>query len=106
MDDETRFLIIQVTEIKTSQSLHHYSQMVEFVGTRLNVLISAGESNFYTAFNRELYKALHRTTHINLMRLQGGHDNNKMEWIKGVIMYRKKPRDLKIAFFPKDYIHF
>jgi putative transposase len=54
-------------------------------------LISDGAPNFHTAFNRELYtNKWPRTRHINHIRLQGDHNNNKMERMNGEIRDREK----------------
>ena len=63
----------------------------EVAGTRPNTLISDGAPNFHTAFNRELYtNKWPRTRHINHIRLQGDHNNNKMERMNGEIRDREK----------------
>ena len=58
----------------------------EVAGTRPNTLISDGAPNIHTAFNRELYtNKWPSTRHISHIRLQGDHNNNKMERMNGEI---------------------
>jgi putative transposase len=104
MDDETRFWIAQqVAETKNTADITPLFQKgKEIVGTRPNTLISDGAPNFHTAFNRELYtNKWPRTRHINHIRLQGDHNNNKMERMNGEIRDREKTmRGLKKADTP------
>jgi putative transposase len=93
MDDETCFWIAQqVAETKnTSDITPLFSKGKEVAGTRPNTLISDGAPNFHTAFNRALYtNKWPRTRHINHIRLQGDHNNNKMERMNGEIRDREK----------------
>ena len=93
MDDETRFWIAQqVAETKNTADITPlFSKGKEIVGTRPNTLISDGAPNFHTAYNRELYtNKWPRTRHINHIRLQGDHNNNKMERMNGEIRDREK----------------
>ena len=93
MDDETRFWIAQqVAETKNTADITPlFSKGKEVAGTRPNALISDGAPNFHTAFNRELYTSTKpRTRHINHIRLQGDHNNNKMERMNGEIRDREK----------------
>jgi putative transposase len=94
MDDETRFWIAQqVAETKNTADITPlFSKGKEVAGgTRPNTLISDGAPNFHTAFNRELYtNKWPRTRHINHIRLQGDHNNNKMERMNGEIRDREK----------------
>ncbi len=71
-------------------------------GTRPNTLISDSAPNFHTAFNIELYtNKWPRSRHINHIRLQGDHNNNKMERMNGEIRDREKTmRGLKKADTP------
>ena len=63
----------------------------EVAGTRPNVLISDGAPNFKTAFNKELYTNKWPTArHISHIRLQGNHNNNKMERMNGEFRDREK----------------
>jgi putative transposase len=93
MDDETRFWIDQqVEETKNTADIRPlFSKSKEVAGTRHNTLISDGAPNFHTAFNRELYtNKWSRTRHINHIRPQGDHNNNKMERMNGEIRDRQK----------------
>jgi putative transposase len=93
MDDETRFWIAQqVAETKNTADITPlFTKGKEVAGTRPNTLISDGAPNFHTAFNRELYtNKWPRTRHINHIRLQGDHNNNKMERMNGEIRDREK----------------
>jgi len=99
MDDETRFWIAQqVADTKNIADITPlFSKGKDIAGTRPNTLISDGASNFHTAFNRELYtNRFPRTRHINHIRMQGDHNNNKMERMNGEIRDREKTmRSLK-----------
>jgi len=99
MDDETRFWIAQqVADTKNTADITPlFSKGKEVAGTRPKTLISDGDPNFHTAFNRELYtNRFPRTRHINHIRLQGDHNNNKMERMNGEVRDReKKMRGLK-----------
>jgi putative transposase len=93
MDDETRFWIAQqVAETKNTADITPlFSKGKEVAETRPNTLISDGAPNFHTAFNRELHtNKWSRTRHINHIRLQGDHNNNKMERMNGEIRDREK----------------
>jgi transposase-like protein len=99
MDDETRFWIAQqVADTKnTADVTPLFSKGKEVAGTKPNVLISDGAPNFHTAFNKELWTNRYpRSRHINHIRLQGDHNNNKMERMNGEIRDREKTmRSLK-----------
>ncbi len=93
MDDETRFWIAQqVAETKNTADITPlFVKGKEVAGTRPNTLISDGAPNFHTAFNRELYtNTKPRTRHINHIRMQSDHNNNKMERMNGEIRDREK----------------
>jgi putative transposase len=93
MDDETRFWIAQqVADTKNTADITPlFSKGKEVADIRPNTLISDGAPNFHTAFNRELYtNKWPRTRHINHIRLQGDHNNNKMERMNGEIRDREK----------------
>ncbi len=99
MDDETRFWIAQqVAETKNTADITPlFKKGKEVAETRPNTLISDGAPNFHTAFYRELHTNKGpRTRHINHIRLQGDHNNNKMERLNGTIRDREKTmRSLK-----------
>jgi putative transposase len=93
MYDETRFWIAQqVADTKnTGDIIPLYSKGKEVAGTRPNTIISDGAPNFHTAFNRELYtNKWPRSRHINHIRLQDDHNNNKLERMNGEIRDREK----------------
>ncbi len=93
MDDETRFWIAQqVAETKYDTDIRPMFQKgKEVVTKRPNTLISDGEPNFHQAYNKEFYSvAKPRTRHIRHIRLQGDHNNNKMERMNGEVRDREK----------------
>jgi hypothetical protein len=68
-----------------------FSKSKDVAGTRLNTLIRDGAPKFHTAFNKELWtNKWPRTKHINHIRLQGDHNNNKMERFNGEVRDREK----------------
>jgi transposase-like protein len=93
MDDKTRFWIAQQVAYtkNTADITPLFSKGKEVVGTRPNTLISDGAPNFHTAFNKELNpNRFPRTRRINHIRLQGDHNNNKMERMNGEVRDREK----------------
>ncbi len=93
MGDETRFWIVQeIVETKNTEDITLlFNKGKEAAGTRPNTLISDGASNFHTAYNRDLYtNKWSRTRRITHIRLQGDHNNNKMERMNGEIRDREK----------------
>ncbi len=93
MDDETRFWIAQqVADTKhTADITPLFKKGKEIAETRPNTVISDGAPNFHTAYNKEFFTAKKpRTRHINHIRLQGDHNNNKMERLNGTIRDREK----------------
>ncbi len=92
MDDETRFWIAQqVAETKNTVYITPlFNKGKKVAGIRPNVLISDCAPNFHTAFNKELYtNRWPRCRHINHIRLQGNHNNNKMERMNGKMRDRE-----------------
>jgi putative transposase len=104
MDDETRFWIAQqVADTKYTADVRPlFREGKEIVGKSPAVLIRDGAPNFHTAYNKEFYTARKpRTRHIAHIRLQGDHNNNKMERMNGEIRDREKTmRGLKKADSP------
>jgi putative transposase len=104
MDDETRFWIAQqVADTKNTADITPlFSKGKEVAGTRPSTIISDGAPNFQTAFNKELWtNKWPRARHISHIRLQGDHNNNKMERLNGTIRDREKTmRSLKKADTP------
>jgi putative transposase len=63
----------------------------EVAGKRLSVLISDGDRNFNDAFKQEFFtRRSPRSRHIKHVRLQGDHNNNKMERFNGEVLDREK----------------
>jgi putative transposase len=93
MDDETRFWIAQqVADTKYTANINPlFKQGKELTGKRPNTLISDGARNFNDSFNKEFYtNTTPRTRHISHIRLQGDHNNNKMERLNGEFRDREK----------------
>jgi|SRR5215212_126193 len=93
MDDQTRFLIAQqITDKKYTSNINPlFRKGKEIAGKRPNTLIRDGAPNFQQAFNKEFWSRKNpRTRHIRHIRLQGGHNNNKMERLNGEIRDREK----------------
>jgi putative transposase len=104
MDDETRFWIAQqVADTKYTANINPlFKQGKELTGKRPNTLISDGAPNFNNAFKKEFYTNTNpKTRHIRHIRLQGDHNNNKMERFNGEVRDREKTmRGLKKANTP------
>lgn len=93
MDDQTRYLIAQqVADTKFSADVAPMFRKAKSVaGKRPNVLISDGGSNFHDAFKREFFTNRNpRSRHIQHIRMQGDHNNNKMERLNGELRDREK----------------
>jgi transposase-like protein len=93
MDDETRFWIAQqISDTKYTANINPlFKNGKELTGKRPNTLISDGARNFNDAFNKEFYTNTNpRTRHISHIRLQGDHNNNKMERLNGEVRDREK----------------
>jgi hypothetical protein len=71
-------------------------------GKRSNALTSDGAGNFNDSFNKEFYpNTAPRTRHIPHIRLQGGHNNNKIErFNRDVRDTEKVMRGLKMTDTP------
>jgi putative transposase len=104
MDDETRFWIAQqVADTKYTADVNPlFKKGKQIAGKRPNTLISDGAPNFNQAFNKEFWTRKNpKTRHISHIRLQGDHNNNKMERLNGEIRDREKVmRGLKKADTP------
>ena len=100
IDDQTRFWIAQqVADTKyTSNVRPLFAQAKEIAEKRPNTMITDGASNFADAFKKEFFTIANpRTRHISHIRLQGDHNNNKMERMNGEVTDREKVmRGLKI----------
>ncbi|MGH9982568.1 MAG: hypothetical protein ACRD8W_01270 [Nitrososphaeraceae archaeon] len=71
-------------------------------GKRPSVLISDGAPNFNEAFKQEFFtRRKPRSRHIKHIRMQGDHNNNKMERMNGEVRDREKVmRSLKKSDTP------
>jgi hypothetical protein len=100
MDDQTRFWIVQqVADTKYTSNIQPLFKDAKLItGKRPNTVITDGASNFHDAFKKEFFTINNpRTGHISHIRLQGDHNNNKMERMNGEIRDREKVmRGLKI----------
>ncbi len=76
-----------------------FKKAKEVAGKRPNVLISDGAPNYNQAFKDEFFtRRKPRSRHIRHIRLQGDHNNNKMERMNGEVRDREKVmRGLKKA---------
>ena len=93
MDDETRFWIAQ--QVCTTKFIADvkplFKKAKEVAGKRPNALISDGAPNFNQAFRDEFFtRRKPRSRHIRHIRLQGDHNNNKMERLNGEVRDREK----------------
>jgi putative transposase len=98
MDDETRFWIAQqladTNNIVDVRPLFAHAK--EIAGKRPNTLISGGAPNFHDAFKFATHR-LPTTRHIRHIRIQGDHNNSKMELMNGEVRDREKVmRGLKL----------
>ena len=100
MDDQTRFWIAQqVADTKYTSNIRPLLQNAkELACKRPNTFITDGAPNFHDAFKKEFFTINNpRTRHISHIRLQGDHNNNKMERMNGEVRDREKMmRGLKI----------
>jgi transposase-like protein len=93
MDDETRFWIAQqVSGTKYTADIRPlFRKAKEVTGKRPNVLISDGAPNYIQAFKEEFATLKSpKSRHIRHIRLQGDHNNNKMERLNGEVRDREK----------------
>jgi putative transposase len=93
MDDQTRFWIAQqVADSKYSQDIQPlFKEGKEIAGKKPKVLISDGARNFHDAYRKEFFTLKNpRTKHVQQIRLQGQHHNNKMERMNGEVRDREK----------------
>jgi putative transposase len=100
MDDQTRFWIAQqVADTKYTSNIQPlFKDAKQIKGKRPNALITDGARNFHEAFTKEFFTISNpKTRHISHIRLQGDHNNNKMERLNGEVRDREKTmRGLKI----------
>ncbi len=93
MDDETRFwLAQQISDTKYSSDIRPlFKNGKEFAGKKPNIIIRNGARNFHDAYKKEFWTVKNpRTRHISHIRLQGDHNNNKMERFNGEVRDREK----------------
>lgn len=93
MDDQTRFWIAQqVADTKYTSNVRQLLENAkDLAGKRPNTSITDGAPNFHDAFNKEFFTINNpRTRHISHIRLQGDHNNNKMERLNGEVRDREK----------------
>ena len=93
MDDETRFWIAQqVADTKYTANINPLFKNGKHIADKQpNTLISDSAPNFNDAFNKEFYTNTNpKTRYIRHIRLQGDHNNNKMERFNGEVRDREK----------------
>jgi transposase-like protein len=68
-----------------------FAHAKEIAQKRPNTMITDGAPNFADAFKKEFFTINNpRTRHISHIRLQGDHNNNKMERMNGEVRDREK----------------
>jgi putative transposase len=92
IEDETRYLITQVTDTKL---IHDASRLFhkgkEVMGKKPATLITDGLYAYHTAYNKEFFTvSTPRTEHVNTIKLSGNMNNNKMERLNGELRDRQK----------------
>jgi putative transposase len=93
MDDETRFWIAQqVADTKFTADIKPlFRKAKDIAQKKPSVLISDGARNYNDAFKQEFFtRRKPRTKHVRHIRLQGDHNNNKMERLNGEVRDREK----------------
>ena len=93
MDDDTRFWIASKSAGTkyTADIRPLFRKAKEVTGKRPNVLISDGAPNYIQAFKEEFATLKSpKSRHIRHIRLQGDHNNNKMERLNGEVRDREK----------------
>jgi transposase-like protein len=104
MDNDTRYWIAQqVADHKGTSDIRpllHQSQ--EVAGKKPSTFITDGAPNFHQAYNKEYRTNRYDSTvHISHIRLQGDHNNNRMERLNGELRDREKVmRSLKTENSP------
>jgi transposase-like protein len=94
MDDEARYWIAQ--EVADSKEKHDASTLFrkgkEVTQTKPKVIITDGLQSYKEAYQKEFWEIdrKERTLHIRHIRLQGDHNNNKMERLNGEFRDREK----------------
>jgi putative transposase len=93
MDDETRFWIAQqVADTKFTTDVRPLFRKAREIAQKTpSVSISNGTRNYNDAFKQEFFTRRNpRTKHVRHIRLQGDHNNNKMEQLNEEVHDRKK----------------
>jgi putative transposase len=93
MDDQTCFWIAQqVADTKYTSNIRPLLRNAkELANKRPNTFITDGAPNFREAFTKESFTVTNpRSRHISHIRLQGDHNNNKMERMNWEIRNREK----------------
>jgi putative transposase len=105
LDDQTRFWIAQqIADNKgTSDVRPMFREARQIAGKKPKTLISDGAYNFKIANRKEYCTQIkaNTTEHIRHIRIQGDHNNNKMESFNGELRDREKTtRNLKTVETP------
>src|SRR3989442_14104418 len=98
--DSVDWIAQQVADTKYTSNIQPlFRDAKEIAGKRPNTVITDGAQNFADAFKKEFFTINNpRTRHISHIRLQGDHNNNKMERMNGEVRDREKiMRALKIV---------
>jgi putative transposase len=93
MDDQTRFWVAQqAADTKYTSNIQPLFKDAKLItDKRPNTLITDGPADFHDAFKKEFLTINSpRTRHISHIRLQGDHNNNKMERMNGEVRDREK----------------
>lgn len=93
MDDQTRFWIAQqVADAKYTSNIQPlFTDAKQIAGKMPNTVITDGAANFADAFKKEFFTLKDpRTRHISRIRLQGDHNDHKMERMNGEVRDREK----------------
>lgn len=93
IDDETRYWIAQeVAETKYTHNARNLFRMAkEVTGKVPTAIITDGLQGYHDAFRKEFYtRRMPRPEHINVIKLQGDMNNNKMERFNGEIRDRER----------------
>jgi len=105
MDNDTRFWLAQeVADTKGSADIRPlFKQAKELAQKKPHTLITDGAFNFHSAYKHEFRRENEALTiqHVRHIRMQGDHNNNRMERFNGEIRDREKVmRSLKKADSP------
>ena len=93
MDDQTKFWIAQqVADTKYTSNIQLlFKDAKQITSKRPNTVITEGVANFHDAFTKEFFTINNPgTRHASRVRLQGDHNNNKMDRMNGEIRDQEK----------------